>query len=91
MAHQQSAEPRPNRLPSFIEVLDRKTKPPVDLFSFYIYMRDQQRSVDYLDFWYVILPIAIGTHVNEYEKGSMSLSIPIFAAILLANCVDLSW
>ncbi len=25
--------------------------PPVDLFSFYIYMRDQQRSVDYLDFW----------------------------------------
>lgn len=25
---------------------------PVDLFSFYIYMRDQQRSVDYLDFWY---------------------------------------
>jgi hypothetical protein len=27
---------------------------PVDLFSFYIYMRDQQRSVDYLDFWYDI-------------------------------------
>lgn len=24
---------------------------PVDLFFFYIYMRDQQRSVDYLDFW----------------------------------------
>jgi hypothetical protein len=24
---------------------------PVDLFSFYIYMRDQQKSVDYLDFW----------------------------------------
>jgi hypothetical protein len=23
----------------------------VDLFSFYIYMRDVQRSVDYLDFW----------------------------------------
>lgn len=23
----------------------------MDLFSFYIYMRDQQRSVDYLDFW----------------------------------------
>ena len=57
MVHQQSPEPRPNRLPSFIEVLDRKTKPPVDLFSFYIYMRDQQRSVDYLDFWYVMLLI----------------------------------
>ena len=26
---------------------------PVDLFSFYIYMRDQQKSVDYLDFWSV--------------------------------------
>ncbi|KAF2813027.1 regulator of G protein signaling superfamily [Mytilinidion resinicola] len=37
--------------PSLFEVLSRKTLPPVDLFSFYIYMRDQQRSVDYLDFW----------------------------------------
>lgn len=23
----------------------------VDLFSFYIYMRDRQKRVDYLDFW----------------------------------------
>lgn len=91
MGHQQLMEPRPNRLPSFIEVLDRKTKPPVDLFSFYIYMRDQQRSVDYLDFWYVLLPIPIATNADEYGKGSMSLSIHIFAAILLANCVDRSW
>lgn len=37
--------------PSLFEVLSRKTLPPVDLFSFYIYMRDQQRAVDYLDFW----------------------------------------
>jgi hypothetical protein len=43
-----------NRLPTLFEVLSRRTLPPVDLFSFYIYMRDQQRSVDYLDFWYVI-------------------------------------
>ena len=42
-----------NRLPTLFEVLSRRTAPPVDLFSFYIYMRDQQRSVDYLDFWYV--------------------------------------
>lgn len=42
-----------NRLPTMFEVLSRRTLPPVDLFSFYIYMRDQQRSVDYLDFWYV--------------------------------------
>ncbi|AEO53303.1 hypothetical protein MYCTH_2074663 [Thermothelomyces thermophilus ATCC 42464] len=46
----QSDFPR-NRLPTLFEVLSRRTLPPVDLFSFYIYMRDQQRSVDYLDFW----------------------------------------
>ncbi|KAI9830016.1 MAG: Bud site selection protein, Revert to axial protein 1 [Phylliscum demangeonii] len=40
-----------NRLPVLFEVLSRRTLPPVDLYSFYIYMRDQQRSVDYLDFW----------------------------------------
>jgi hypothetical protein len=42
-----------NRLPTLMEVLGRRTLAPVDLFSFYIYMRDQQRSVDYLDFWCV--------------------------------------
>ncbi|KAH8682262.1 RGS domain-containing protein [Xylariales sp. PMI_506] len=42
---------RRNRLPTLFEVLSRRTHSPVDLFSFYIYMRDQQRSVDYLDFW----------------------------------------
>jgi len=41
-----------NRLPTLLEVLGRRTLAPVDLFSFYIYMRDQQRSVDYLDFWF---------------------------------------
>ena len=49
--------PRPdfnrNRLPNLFEVLSRQTLAPVDLFSFYIFMRDQQRSVDYLDFWYL--------------------------------------
>jgi hypothetical protein len=40
-----------HRLPTLFEVLSRRTLPPVDLFSFYIYMRDQQRAVDYLDFW----------------------------------------
>ncbi|KAL2261793.1 hypothetical protein VTK26DRAFT_3340 [Humicola hyalothermophila] len=44
-------DPTRNRLPTLFEVLSRRTLPPVDLFSFYIYMRDQQRSVDYLDFW----------------------------------------
>jgi hypothetical protein len=40
-----------NRFPTLFEVLSRKTVAPLDLYSFYIYMRDQQRSVDYLDFW----------------------------------------
>lgn len=56
MAHhtnpEQELEQR-NRLPTLMEVLGRRTLAPVDLFSFYIYMRDQQRSVDYLDFWSV--------------------------------------
>ena len=54
MAHQTMAEhelEQRNRLPTLMEVLGRRTLAPVDLFSFYIYMRDQQRSVDYLDFW----------------------------------------
>ncbi|KAN0068862.1 RGS domain containing protein [Elaphomyces granulatus] len=44
-------QPPRNRLPTLSEVLNRYTLSPVDLYSFYIYMRDQQRSVDYLDFW----------------------------------------
>lgn len=46
------------RLPNLFEVLSRRTLAPVDLFSFYIYMRDVQRSVDYLDFWWVTGPNA---------------------------------
>ncbi len=55
-AHTPSPQPdlNRNRLPSLFEVLSRRTLPPVDLYSFYIYMRDQQRSVDYLDFWYAV-------------------------------------
>jgi hypothetical protein len=55
MADHNTPSPQPdlhrNRLPSLFEVLSRRTLAPVDLFYFYIYMRDQQRSVDYLDFW----------------------------------------
>ncbi|KAL8683394.1 MAG: hypothetical protein Q9186_000656 [Xanthomendoza sp. 1 TL-2023] len=69
---QQSPGSRPNRLPSFIEVLDRKTKPPVDLFSFYIYMRDQQRSVDYLDFW---LDVSQHTHLCRHFVSELRRSI----------------
>lgn len=64
-AHSPSPQPdlNRNRLPSLFEVLSRRTLPPVDLYSFYIYMRDQQRSVDYLDFWYAALPLSSCTAV----------------------------
>ena len=52
------------RLPTLNEVLQRRTQAPVDLFSFYIYMRDQQRSVDYLDFW-----CALVRHLDQ-EDGT---------------------
>ncbi|KJR83089.1 RGS domain protein (Rax1) [Sporothrix schenckii 1099-18] len=55
-----------NRLPSLFEVLSRRTLPPVDLYSFYIYMRDQQRSVDYLDFWYVPVAHPCGLDVAQH-------------------------
>ncbi|KAF1955182.1 regulator of G protein signaling superfamily [Byssothecium circinans] len=45
------AELNRDRFPNLFEVLSRRTVAPLDLFSFYIFMRDQQRSVDYLDFW----------------------------------------
>lgn len=40
-----------NRLPNLAEILNRRTHAPVDLWSFYIYLREQQRAVEYLDFW----------------------------------------
>ncbi|KAI1206773.1 acyl transferase/acyl hydrolase/lysophospholipase [Annulohypoxylon truncatum] len=39
------------RLPTLYEILSRPTKRPYTLFEFYLYMRDIQRSADYLDFW----------------------------------------
>jgi hypothetical protein len=61
------------RLPTLFEVLSRYTLAPVDLFSFYIYMRDQQRSVDYLDFWYAVLDTVIGV-LLMFVTGSMCLN-----------------
>ncbi|KAF2269634.1 hypothetical protein CC78DRAFT_564378 [Lojkania enalia] len=39
------------RLVTLQDILHRRTIPPYSLFEFYIYMRDVQRSVDYLDTW----------------------------------------
>ena len=35
-----------SRLPTLSEVVSSKTRSPVDLFGFYVYMRDHQRAVD---------------------------------------------
>ncbi|QPG76699.1 hypothetical protein FOA43_004093 [Brettanomyces nanus] len=40
-----------DRWPTLFEILNKKTLATVDLWSFYIYMRDTQKSIDYLDFW----------------------------------------
>ncbi|KAH9940269.1 RGS domain-containing protein [Amylocystis lapponica] len=44
------ADARKNRLPSFTEVLSRRTRPPVDLFMFYLFLQ-REGSEDILDFW----------------------------------------
>ncbi|KAF8906908.1 RGS domain-containing protein [Mucidula mucida] len=44
------ANSRKNRLPSFTEVLSRRTRPPVDLFMFYLFLQ-REGSEDMLDFW----------------------------------------
>ncbi|KAJ7054100.1 RGS domain-containing protein [Mycena amicta] len=44
------ASSRQNRLPSFTEVLSRRTRPPVDLFMFYLFLQ-REGAEDILDFW----------------------------------------
>ncbi|WVQ97476.1 hypothetical protein IAU59_004590 [Kwoniella sp. CBS 9459] len=39
-----------NRLPTLQEVLDRRTRPPLDLFCFYIFLQ-RESAEDALDFW----------------------------------------
>lgn len=39
------------RLPTLFEVLNRMSAPPVDLWTFYEFMRTHYRGVEYLDFW----------------------------------------
>lgn len=76
-----SVSPQPdlnrNRLPSLFEVLSRRTLPPVDLYSFYIYMRDQQHSVDYLDFWLdVAQHMTLCRHYVRELRRSVLISTP---------------
>jgi len=66
-----------NRLPTLFEVLSRRTLAPVDLFAFYIYMRDQQRSVDYLDFWLdVAQHMSLCRHYVRELRRSVMIGTP---------------
>lgn len=56
-----------NRLPTLGEILANKTKSPVDLYTFYQFMKDVEGKVDYLDFWFDLI-----NHLNlckHYVKG----------------------
>lgn len=56
-----------NRLPTLFEVLNLRTRAPVDLWSFYVFMREQYRGVEYLDFW-----LDVVKHLSlckDYVKG----------------------
>ncbi|CCX31374.1 RGS domain-containing protein [Pyronema domesticum] len=65
------------RLPTLFEVLSRRTLPPVDLFSFFIYMRDHQRSLDYLDFWLdVAQHMSLCRHYVRELRRSVLVSTP---------------
>jgi hypothetical protein len=67
LSNEQRDEAPLNRLPTLYEVLNRRTQQPVDLWNFYVFMRDYQNSVDYLDFW-----IDCITHLRlckDYVKG----------------------
>ncbi|KAH9855464.1 hypothetical protein C2E23DRAFT_857658 [Lenzites betulinus] len=44
------AKDRKHRLPTFTEVLSRRTRPPVDLFMFYLFLQ-REGAEDILDFW----------------------------------------
>ncbi|KAI0635370.1 RGS domain-containing protein [Trametes polyzona] len=44
------AKERKHRLPTFTEVLSRRTRPPVDLFMFYLFLQ-REGAEDILDFW----------------------------------------
>ena len=56
-----------DRLPTLGEILANKTKSPVDISTFYQFMRDVENKLDYLDFWFeMINHLSLCRH---YVKG----------------------
>lgn len=61
------------RLPTLGEILLNKTKQPINLYNFYLYMKYVENNVDYLDFWFDLI-----NHLNlckHYVKGLRELII----------------
>lgn len=56
-----------NRLPTLGEVLARKTQSPVDLWLFYLFMKDHEHAIDYLDFWLDVMDHL--TLCKHYVRG----------------------
>lgn len=55
------------RLPTLGEILSNKTKSPINLYNFYLYMKYVENNIDYLDFWFDLV-----NHLNlckHYVKG----------------------
>lgn len=55
------------RLPTLGEILSNKTKSPINLSNYYLYMQYVEHNVDYLDFWFDLV-----NHLNlckHYVKG----------------------
>lgn len=56
-----------HRLPTLFEVLNLRTQAPVDLWCFYVFMREEYRGIEYLDFW-----LAVVKHLSlcrNYVRG----------------------
>lgn len=56
-----------SRLPTLGEILSNKTRSPVNLYTFYLYMQYIENNVDLLDFWFDLI-----SHLNlckHYVKG----------------------
>ncbi|OBA19076.1 hypothetical protein METBIDRAFT_47549 [Metschnikowia bicuspidata var. bicuspidata NRRL YB-4993] len=55
------------RLPTLGEILSNKTKSPISLYNFYLYMKNVENNADYLDFWFDLI-----NHLNlckHYVQG----------------------
>ncbi|KAK5708315.1 Bud site selection protein, Revert to axial protein 1 [Elasticomyces elasticus] len=69
---------------TLLDVLSRKTLEPYDLYHLYVFMRDNLRSVDYLDFWLdtsqhlalcrlYVRELKSSAFINEEEDGESSI------------------